>query len=716
MNQQPNIEKLGRYKILGILGQGAMGIVYKAIDERIERVVAIKTLQAGADLPEDRIAEFRERFFHEAQYAGKLNHPAIVTIFDVEEVDGISYIAMEYVDGKTLEHVIDNEPELPVSRMIEIMIEICDGLSYAHKNGVVHRDIKPSNIILTNDGHAKITDFGIAKVSTSNNTVVGTILGTPGYMSPEQITGKSVDHRTDIFSLGAVFYEFLTQHKAFPGTNLTEILYRVMNENPPPVSVVNPMVPPVFDNIISRALRRNAEERYRSVDFFVQDIQRVELTLTMTGSGGMSALTDDTAKMVLPSLFKKIGISLDYKKLTMGLSVYSGMLTFILFFMLIFGSHTNRLADSLTAQKPAALAVALNVPDAEVSIDGQVIRTTKNIIKIDSVGVGEHRLVVKRDFYETYETVLVFSTGESKKVDVHLKLSPVEIPPGVDTSFITITSNPKMAKVETSTGLFIGYTPIEKFPFPGGNYTLLFSKEDYSSKTRNVVFRRYRNYPVEMTLDKLRGFVSLERVYPEDAGLIWHGKRLQKNLRTNRFSVEVGDQSVTISADGYEDVTKQLFLKFDETIELGDSLKATYGSLLVQSNPGGADIFLDDSEKSVGKSPVQLDLLLASTHKISATYKNEKRNKTIKVEKNDTITTTFVFSNPNGFLELNSDPPGAYIYINTALRRGVTTPQTIEIQPGFHKIRLTHPKFSKFYELTVRVRPENSTKIEHKFE
>ena len=716
MSQNANIEKLGRYKILGVLGQGAMGIVYKAIDERIERIVAIKTLQVDSNIPEDRIAEFRERFVHEAQYAGKLNHPGIVTIFDAEEVNGISYIAMEYVDGKTLEHIIDSDHDMPVSRMIEIMTEICDGLSYAHKNDVVHRDIKPSNIIIASDGHAKITDFGIAKVSTSSHTVVGTILGTPGYMSPEQITGKSVDHRTDIFSLGAVFYEFLARRKAFPGENLTEILYRVMNENPPPVSVVNPMIPPVFDNIISRALRRNAEERYRTIDFLEQDIKRVELTLTMTGTSEFGVSSDDTTKLNTPAVLQKYGLNLDYKKLTMGLSVYSGLMTCILVFMLAFGGHSGRIADSLTAQKPASLAVNINVPDATVSIDGQTVQTTRNLLRIDSIGVGEHKLAVKRDFYETYETALVFATGEFKNVHVNLKLAPVEIRPGVDTAYVTINSNPKMAKVETSTGLFIGYTPIENFAFPGGNYTLFFSKEDHASKTRNVFFKRNRNYPVDVTLDKLRGFVSLEKVYPENASLYWNGKKLQKNPKNGLYSVEVGDQTVTIKADGYEDIEKKLFVKYDETNDFSDSLKAMYGSLLVKTNPSGAEIFLDDAEISSGKSPVLLDRLLASTHKLKAVYRNEKRNRSVKVEKNDTTSATVVFSNPNGFLDLVTDPPGADIYINTALRRDVKTPQFIEIQPGFYKVRLAHPKFTKFHELTVRVRPEVPTKIEYKFE
>jgi serine/threonine protein kinase len=715
MTDEKTIERLGRFKIVGVLGQGAMGIVYKALDEKIDRVVAIKTLQLQGEVPEDRLKEFRERFLHEAQFAGKLSHPNIVTIFDVEEDGDTTYIAMEYVEGKTLEQMIDKEPELPIGRMIEIMLHICDGLSYAHKNGVIHRDIKPANVIVTGDGSAKIMDFGIAKVTTSNNTVVGTILGTPGYMSPEQITGRTVDHRADIFSLGAVFYELLTQRKAFTGANLTEVMYKVVNENPTPVSVVNPLIPPVFDTIISRALRRNADERYRTVDFLAQDIRRVELTLTMTNPDHSDEEKKERKENLTDTIIRRTLEVVDYKKLLIGLSIYSFIATAMLILIVTFG-RPNPGSYSKSFKRPASLSVVMNVPDAIVTIDGSEIKTARNVLKIDSIGVGEHKLAIRRDFYEPYETALVFAGGEAKEVEANLKLSPVEIRAGIDTSYFTITSTPRMAKVETSSGRFIGYTPIENFAFPGGNYTLLFSKEDYLTKTKNVSLRRNRLSPIDAALDKLRGTVSLEKVHPENAALFIGGKKLYRNSKANKFGVEVGEQNLTVHLDGYEDVEKKILIKADSTYELSDSLKPLYGTLQVKSNPTGAEIYLDDSETSVGMAPVYIPHLLANTHKIKAVSKREKKVKTVKVDKNDTTQTTVVFSNPNGYLEFTTSPPGAAIYINTALRDNAKTPGVIEMQPGFHKIRLVHPNYPKFYEITVRVRPEMTTKVEYKFE
>ena len=705
-------ERLGRFKILGVLGQGAMGIVYKAIDEKIDRLVAIKTLQSGQDLPEDKLAEYKERFVHEAQYAGKLSHPNIVTIYDVGEEEHVSYIAMEYVDGRTLEQVIENDSDMSVRRMIEIMTEICDGMAFAHKHGVIHRDIKPSNIIITQNGHAKIMDFGIAKVGSTSKTVVGTILGTPGYMSPEQISGKVIDMRADIFSLGAVFYELLTQRKAFPGSNLTEVLYRVMNENPTPVSVVNPLVPPVFDNIIMRALRRNPDERYRTVDFLAEDVKRIQLTLTMTDSMPDSETTQITSRT---TDWRQWWRRIRADKWLFGLGAYAVLTTFLVILLLVTGEQRRRIAASLTAQRPASLYMSLNIPNADIKIDGRAVRVDRNVVKLDSIDVGEHRILVQSQNYENYETALVFAAGEAKHVDVKMRLSPVEIKDGVDTAFVSILTTPPMSRIETSGGRFIGYTPIENYAFPAGNYTLIFNLEDYFTAKRNVVWRKNRLSQVEVYLEKLRGFVSLAGVQPPTAELYQNGRRLQKNWKTGNYSVEVGEQELQIIADGYESATKNLKLKYNETISLNDSLTPTFGTLLSKSNPSGAEIFLDGSDSAVGIAPIRIGKILASTHRIDGIYKREKRYKYVKVVKQDTTEMTVVFSRPNGYLEFNTTPPGANIYIDRVLRRGESTPSTIEIAPGFRLIRLQHPQFKKFYEITVRVRPEGTTKVEYEF-
>lgn len=216
--------------------------------------------------------------------AGRLMHPNIVAVYDAEEDGDISYIAMEFVNGKTLEEIILKSVEYTPAQKMDIIIQISDGLNYAHQHGIIHRDIKPGNIIITQEGKPKITDFGIAKAAASSTTVLGTILGTPGYMSPEQITGKPVDHRTDIFSLGTVFYEFLTGEKAFPGKNLTEILYRVVNESPIPPAIVNPGLQNGLNEVILKTLSKNPADRFQSIGEMEGVLKEIKANRTVTMS------------------------------------------------------------------------------------------------------------------------------------------------------------------------------------------------------------------------------------------------------------------------------------------------------------------------------------------------------------------------------------------------------------------------------------------------
>ncbi|MBX7152101.1 PEGA domain-containing protein, partial [bacterium] len=373
-------------------------------------------------------------------------------------------------------------------------------------------------------------------------------------------------------------------------------------------------------------------------------------------------------------------------------------------------------AQSLSKQHPAALLMKLNVPDAIVSIDGKEYPTGMDVLNFDSIGVGEHKLVVKRDFYETYETALIFGAGEKKEIDVILRLLPVEIPAGVDTAFLIIRTDPPMAKIETSTGKFIGYTPIEDFAFPEGSYTLLFTKKDYVTRRRDVSLRSLRNNVMDIRLEKLRGVVSLENVTPNNATLFISGKQLSRSPRSNRYSVEVGEQVLTIRADGYENIEKKILVQFEDTVSLRDTLKPVFGSLLVQSNPSGAEIFVDDATTPIGRAPVYISSLIANTHVLRGKLDGEEKKRSVKVAANDTTEVAVVFSNPNGFIEFVTTPPGAEIYLNTVKRNGSKTPYKLEIKPGFHKIRLVHPSFKKFYEVNVRVRPESTNRVNYVFE
>lgn len=263
--------KIGRYEVVATLGQGAMGTVYKAVDPVIERTVAIKTI--NLNLSKQELAGFEERFYREAKSAGRLNHPNIITIYDVGETDGIAYIAMEYLEGESLRDMLDSGVVLPAETIAELVSRIAGALDYAHRHHIVHRDIKPANIMVTASRDVKIMDFGIAQIPTGSRTQLGTVLGSPKYMAPEQVAGKATDSRTDIFALGVVLYEMLTGKPPFDGDNLSAIMYRILNEAPVPPSALNPRVPAAFDGVVARALAKRPEDRHASAGEFARELR-----------------------------------------------------------------------------------------------------------------------------------------------------------------------------------------------------------------------------------------------------------------------------------------------------------------------------------------------------------------------------------------------------------------------------------------------------------
>ncbi len=266
---------IGRYEILEEVGRGAMGAVYKARDPRIGRVVALKTIAFAFPLGPGEEEEFLQRFYHEAQIAGRLNHPNIVTIYDVGEKsgDGDAYIAMEFVTGTNLHDLLAGGGRLPLTQVADVVAQLAGALDYAHENGVVHRDVKPANIILTENSQAKILDFGIARLAAGGLTRPGRFFGTPNYMAPEQVTGLDVDGRTDQFSLGVILYQLLTGEKPFMGESVTAISYQVVNVDPPPVTKLNPSLVPAFDRVMRKVLAKGASGRYTRCADLAEDLR-----------------------------------------------------------------------------------------------------------------------------------------------------------------------------------------------------------------------------------------------------------------------------------------------------------------------------------------------------------------------------------------------------------------------------------------------------------
>jgi eukaryotic-like serine/threonine-protein kinase len=253
---------VGRYEIIREIGQGAMGIVYEARDPKIQRRLAIKTVRFSDEFEEDRVKEVKRRFMQEAEIAGQLSHPSIVSIYDVGEDYDLTYLAMEYLEGNDLRKYCSVGYLLSLKKVLYIISEVALALDYSHTQGVVHRDIKPGNIMLLDNGKVKVTDFGIAKAVTATQTKSGVILGTPNYMSPEQINGEEIDGRSDLFSLGAVMFEMLTGQVPFHGKNITNLLYEITQVKHPSVREINPKIPKVCEQVLDKALSKKAENRF----------------------------------------------------------------------------------------------------------------------------------------------------------------------------------------------------------------------------------------------------------------------------------------------------------------------------------------------------------------------------------------------------------------------------------------------------------------------
>ena len=269
--------RFGRYEVIAEVGRGAMGVVYKARDPKIDRFVAVKTISLSGQNPEEE-REYRERFFHEAQAAGRLLHPGIVTIFDTGEdpESHIAFIVMEFIAGQSLDRLLlEKTKKIPLDTALRLSEELAEALDHAHGQGVVHRDMKPANVLVTPEGHAKIADFGIAKVNLANLTIPGRALGTPAYMSPEQLEGEPVDKRSDLFSLGAILYHMVTGFGPFQGNSATTVCFKVANRDPLRATAFDPELPPELDSVIARAMAKDPAQRYQRGLEFALDLREL---------------------------------------------------------------------------------------------------------------------------------------------------------------------------------------------------------------------------------------------------------------------------------------------------------------------------------------------------------------------------------------------------------------------------------------------------------
>ena len=401
-------KRFGRYEVVAEIGRGSMGAVYKARDPKIDRLVAIKAISAISQSPEEE-QDYRERFVHEAQAAGRLLHPGIVAVFDVgEETETRTpYIVMEYVAGQSLSGLLSTETsKLPLETALRLTEEIAEALDCAHAQGVVHRDVKPANILLTEKGHAKIADFGIAKLNLANVTLPGHALGTPAYMSPEQVDGRSVDGRSDLFSLGVIFYSMVTGHRPFQGTSAVTVCYKVANAEPMLATSFDLDLPPEVDLIVARAIAKQPDQRYQRGADFARDIRELRQRLAKPDAPPAKTSPAQAQEGTPPTAPVRGGLPRSSRAASSGFELnqpyaYSAALVLLLgVVVLLFGIPfyaTKKIAAQKTgvidarplakaaatipSPAPQSTEVATAAPASDVPVPPKAVASAKRIVK-----------------------------------------------------------------------------------------------------------------------------------------------------------------------------------------------------------------------------------------------------------------------------------------------------------------------------------------------
>ncbi len=642
---------IGRYEILGELGKGAMGKVYKAQDPNIGRVVALKTMRLDVHGSDD--VEILRRFKHEAQLAGVLNHGNIVTIYDAGEFDGVFYMAMEYLEGSTLQTLLHNHRTLPPDRIVEISRQVCAGLDYAHSHNVIHRDVKPANIMMTGENVVKIMDFGIAK-SSANMTTTGQVLGTPTYMSPEQVRGKTLDGRSDIFSFGVVLYEMVVGEKPFTGQTITTIIYKIIHEPAIPPRELDVSVHPGISTIIMKALAKNPAERYQTGADLVRDLLNYKSVGTDTESTKMIAAVAPKGIATAPGLVSPAGEMPGMAKVgpqaapqppkpstaapkavggrpgesTVGVGIrignkpldakvppppqhknlkIAGIVGGALLGVVVLLSALNWSRKSQTATAPDESAVASPAPVAGTPASAPP-EATKNK-SMDATAPGP-----KTAKPSPAEPVKPAKKEATKTSLVPAPAAAVAIP--ADKGNLQVSSEPAGAKVVISGPTPVGgTTPFTATGLEPGNYSVTLSKAGYASLTRNarVIGGRASAVGADLKAETAGTGKLVINSIPPGAEIFLDGKSTGK-VTPAQFPVARGEHKVELRKGGYQEAGTTAMVKSGENhtfapkLEVakagggnpfrairglfgGNKIPEGKGMVNFKTNPAGADIF-----------------------------------------------------------------------------------------------------------------------------
>jgi serine/threonine-protein kinase len=676
------LPKIGRYNIAAELGKGAMGVVYKATDPNIGRTVAIKTTRLDAHGIDAK--NLLQRFKNEARSAGTLNHPNIVTIYDAGEQDGVFYIAMEYIEGETLHALLSQHRSLPVERVIEIVRQVCAGLDYAHAHGVIHRDVKPANIMLAASGSVKVMDFGIAKAG-GTMTATGQVLGTPNYMSPEQVKGKPVDGRSDLFSVGVLLYEMLTGEKPFDGQNITTIIYKIVSENPIPPRELDVTIHPGLSAVVTKALAKAPEERYQTGAALVADLENYKsfgseagatqvLSTAALGAAGDRTIVTPAPAPAGPSAPDAVATAAVAARASTpatpaaamphapapakpptrtmpGKGLNPGVLAGIVVLLLIAAiagwrvhrRHQQQAQESAATQAPPA--VQEPAPQPPPPPTAETATTPAETPTPATTAAPEPPLQAP--------TPRAASKSKAKAAAVPPapvpQPSPVS-PEALSTGTVHVTSTPPGASVTIDgSGSFV--TPFDSPPLKAGTHSFIVSKLGWSTVQRkfDVVAGKATSLDVSLAVS---GAVVEVQSDPPGAAILLDEQPTNK-FTPARLAVPQGEHKIRLRMEGYKDENTVIQLAEGQTFSLSPKLapaKASklrrlfggggspedMGTLEVTTRPSGAHVTLNNAAVAqttpakVAAKPGKYDLAI-----ILPGYKAVHR--TVEIEKGKTL-------------------------------------------------------------------------------
>jgi len=701
-----------------------MGVVYKAHDPIIGRTVAIKTM-----LPEgvsrQEFQEYKARFQREAQAAGILNHPNIITVYDFGEENGVLYLAMEYLEGKSLEQIVQEQTVLSIETILPIYDQVCSALDHAHQNKIVHRDIKPANIMILQSGLVKVTDFGIAKMMALGMTQVGQVLGTPNYMSPEQVKGRQIDGRSDIFALGVILYELVTGEKPFGGQNITTVIYKIINENPIPPRELDASIPAGLSYVITKALAKSVDERYQTCGELAQDLRNYRnLGGVVTGPGTLRMKASpvraegaEAAPLPVAPAAQDLG---SYESLG-GAATGQGSGVLKASPFPAEGVEPAPLPWAPEAEPPAPppevtpsaigdapIASSLNIheiplaPPREKSIP-QVAWVLGALVVVAILGIVSYFMLRPKPQPQltqpTPQVVVAPSTPTTPAGHGATGGNTASV------GQLAVSANVKGAKISVDGKTDPSWlTPYTIPNLSAGTHTVTISDGGYGDYKQSVRVESGKTISVQGNLSTSQTTNTPPEPKPAGQGQL----TVSANVTGAKISIDnnsdpawvtpytisglsAGPHNVVISMDGYDSFQQSVTVVGGQTLSLVGNLSAPTAELDIVTVPKGFEVLIDG--KSYGLSPVHANLPIGN-HTYAVKQPGAEPEDTVyKLTSGiHRITVTLGEAIATGIVEVRTTPPGAAVLADGARISG-QTPTSFRLTVGTHTLAVSLPGY-----------------------